>query len=160
MENENTKHVKDLIVDFLIQLGLDADIEVSVLDSDQDYKYLKIDLSGENLGEMIGYRGRMLDSMQNILGMVISRDMQKRNIEGEFRVILDVNNYLEQRKNYLESYAKRAAEDVKSSGQPIELDPMKPFERRIVHMVLKTQPGITTESKGDGDDRRVIILPK
>lgn len=162
-KNEKVKKItKELVQDFLTQLGLDGDISVEIVanEKDVDYAYLQVVLEGDNLGEIIGYRGRMLESTQTVLSMMISRELEKEKVEEKYRLILDVNQYKDQREKYLISYAQRAAEEVRESGQSMELDPMKPAERRIVHMTLKNQEGIETTSSGEGDDRRVTINPK
>ncbi len=146
--------------EFLTQLGLDGEIKVSFMDADSKeevpYKYIMIELEGEHLSELIGFHGKMLEGLQNILGLFINK-----SIEGNsYRVIVDVNDYRDRRTDYLTKYTERAAQEVKMNKQPLELPPMKPFERRIVHMILKDDPELETESIGEGEDRRVIIKSK
>lgn len=149
---------QEQVQDFLTQLGLDSEIEVTIEAeerSDGEEHYLKIHLKGENLAELIGHRGRTLESIQTIFGLMINRDREDR-----IRVFLEVNDYRESRIKYLKSFALRAADDVRSSGQEMSLEPMKPSERRIVHMVLEQEDGIVTESIGEGRDRRIVIKLK
>lgn len=154
---------KEIISDFLTQLGLDAEIEVMSPEEDADnagFAYLNVVLKGDNLGELIGYRGNMLESAQTVISLILTKTLAKEGETLKYRVLLDVNDYREKRKEYLVSNAQRAVEEVLSSNQPIELSPMKPSERRIVHIALRGTEGIETSSAGDGDDRRIVISPK
>lgn len=162
-ENDLKNITESLVQDFLTQLGLDAEINVEdPVSSDEtgDFSYLNVSLTGENLGELIGFRGNMLDSLQTIFGLILTKTLTKDSVNGKYRIILDINNYRKQRADYLISYAMRAVDEVKNSGQPMELSPMKPSERRIVHMSLKQTEGIITSSAGEGENRRVVISPK
>ena len=159
-ESQILNLAKSQTEEFLTQLGLDGEIKVSFMDADSKeevpYKYIMIELEGENLSELIGFHGKMLEGLQNILGLFINK-----LIEGNtYRVMVDVNDYRDRRTEYLTKYTERAAQEVKMNKQPLELPPMKPFERRIVHMILKNDPELETESIGEGEDRRVIIKSK
>ncbi|HRP37326.1 MAG TPA: R3H domain-containing nucleic acid-binding protein [Candidatus Dojkabacteria bacterium] len=162
-ENDLKKITESLIQDFLTQLGLDAEITigdpVNTTESG-DFSYLNVTLTAENLGELIGFRGNMLDSIQTILGLILTKTLSKEDVTEKYRIILDINDYRKQRADYLVSYALRAVDEVLNSGQPMELSPMKPSERRIVHMALKETKGIFTSSAGEGENRRVVISPK
>jgi spoIIIJ-associated protein len=149
------KTAKELTNDFLIQMGLDAEIKTSFNEDPEkeDVRYLSVELEGENLNELIGHHGRNLESAQVVLGLMLTKKIEDKSV----RLVLDINNYKVSREKYLQSYALRAADQVRESGQELELMPMKPSERRIVHMVLKEEKGIETESKGEGEDRRVVI---
>lgn len=154
--------LKDVISDFLTQLGLDAEIEtLSSKELDNaGFSYLSVVLRGDNLGELIGYQGNMLDSIQTIISLILTKKLAKEGEDMKYRVLLDVNDYRDKRKEYLESYAQRAVTEVLSSKQPIELAPMKPFERRIIHLALQDVEGIETSSAGDDSNRRVVISLK
>lgn len=157
------KLTHDIVLDFLTQLGLDAEIEVSDPLNETDnagFLYLNVSLTGDNLGEIIGYRGNMLESIQTVVGLILTKTLGKEGETMKYRILLDVNDYREKRQEYLISYAQRAVVEVLSSNQPIELSPMKPSERRIIHIALKDTEGIETSSAGDDDDRRVVITPK
>jgi len=161
--NDVQKITHDIILDFLTQLGLDAEIEVSEPLSEEEnagFSYLNVTLQGDNLGEIIGYRGNMLESVQTVVSLILTKTLAKEGETTKYRVLLDVNDYREKRKEYLISYAERAVAEVLSSNQQMELSPMKPSERRIIHIALKNTEGIETSSAGDGDDRRVVITPK
>lgn len=149
----------ELTKQFLTQLGLDADVtgevQKSVNKSEKEVSYVRVKLDGENLNELVGYHGANLEAVQTILGLMLSKKSGVR----EARMIIEINDYRERREKYLEAYAQRAAEEVRNSGQEMELPPMKPAERRVIHLALETEQGISTDSVGEGDDRRVIIRP-
>lgn len=159
-DQEIIEKAKELVLEFIAQLGLDAEVSVSFTEGDgkegSPARYLFIKLDGENLSELIGFHGKVFDSVQNILGLMISRSFALP----EVRTIIEINDYRAKREDYLKRYAQRAAEEVRMTGQPLELDPMKPFERRIIHMVLKEDTEVSTESYGEGEERRIKILPK
>lgn len=152
-----------LLKEFLTQLGLDAEIAVAEpqeQSGDSGFSYLTVSLIGDNLGELIGYRGNMLDSIQTIISLMLTKSLAREGVEQKYRILLDINNYRQEREKYLISYAQRAVEEVIHSGQPMELSPMKPSERRIIHMALKDAVGVETTSAGEGESRRVVITPK
>ncbi len=153
----------ELVQEFLTQLGLDAEITIVVPEPEDEkevgFKYLNLTLVGENLGEIIGFRGNMLESIQTILSLMLTKTLLRKEMDSNYRILLDINDYKQQREKYLISYAQRASEEVKTSGQPMELSPMKPAERRIIHLALKTENGIETSSVGEGESRRVVISP-
>ena len=108
--------VHEIVLDFLTQLGLDAEITIDIVESDEDkadFKYARTSLNGENLGEIIGFRGTMLESIQTILSLILNKTLKREGIDGNFRLLIDINAYKQQREKYLISYAQRAAEDVK-----------------------------------------------
>jgi spoIIIJ-associated protein len=161
--DELKKILEEIVVDFLTQLGLDADIEVSdPLESDKEagFGYVNVVLNGDNLGELIGYRGTMLESIQTVISLILTKTLAKSGETLKYRVIIDINDYRNQREQYLISYAERAVAEVLSSGQEMELSPMRPSERRIIHIALKEHDEVETSSAGDGENRRVVIKPK
>jgi spoIIIJ-associated protein len=159
-ESEIIKTAQEQTSEFLTQLGLDAEISLKFVESevkdDVEVKYLFIKLESEHLAELIGFHGKVFDSMQNLLGLIISKACPDEGV----RVLLEINDYRERREDYLKRYALRAAEEVRMNKQSMELPPMKPFERRIIHMALKDDPDLITESEGLGEERRIIIKSK
>ena len=156
METEKLiKTVKEITVEFLTQLGLDPEVEVGVKE-EEETKYITVNLEGEHLSELIGFHGKVFDSIQNILGLIVNKQLDLQ----EYRLLLEINDYRAQREEYLKQYAQRAAMEVKMNKSSLELSPMKPFERRIIHMVLKDDPEVLTESTGEGNDRRIVIKYK
>ncbi|MFQ5493197.1 MAG: protein jag [Candidatus Dojkabacteria bacterium] len=157
-DSEILAKAKELTADFLTQMGLDSDIEASFMEMDEesDIRYLEVKLEGENLNELIGHHGKNLEAAQIVLGLMLSKQIDSRDV----RVVVEINDYREGREKYLKSHAQRAADQVRETGQEIELMPMKPSERRIIHIALKDDDDIETESVGDYRERRVVIQKK
>ena len=112
-----------------------------------------IDLSGEDSGLLIGRRGQTLQALQFLVNLIV-----RRQFEG-VRVVLDVENYRQRRENQLKDMATKVAERVAQTNRSITLEPMPPADRRIIHTSLTDHPGVSTESTGEGDGRKVTILP-
>lgn len=108
----------------------------------------------EAMGLLIGRRGETLRSLQFMVNLLVSRKVQKWP-----QVVVDVGNYRQRRQESLESLARRMAERVRQSGRPLMLEPMGAYERRIVHLALRDDPTVYTESTGEGDNRKVVIYP-
>ncbi len=108
----------------------------------------------EAMGLLIGRRGETLRSLQFLLNLLISRRVQKWP-----QVVVDVGNYRQRRQESLEGLARRMAERVRQTGRPIMLEPMAAYERRIVHLALRDDSSIYTESSGEGDSRKIVIYP-
>ncbi|MCT4662540.1 MAG: protein jag [Tissierellales bacterium] len=128
---------------------------VAVPEMSREGEYLKIDLVGENkhdMGLIIGKRGATLDSIQYLTSIVVNA---KR--EGYVKILLDTENYRERRKETLESLAQKMASKAKRTGRNIKLEPMNPYERRIIHSALQGHDAVTTHSIGEGEYRRVVI---
>ena len=114
-----------------------------------------IDIQGDDSGLLIGRRGETLRSLQFLVNLMVNKDAASPT-----RVVLDVEKYKERRYKALEEMALRVAEKVAATGRPITLEPMAPAERRVVHLALADHPRVTTESLGEGSDRRVTIHPR
>lgn len=108
----------------------------------------------EAMGLLIGRRGEMLRSLQFMVNLLVSRKVQKWP-----QVVVDVGNYRQRRQESLEGLARRMAERVRQSGRPLTLEPMGAYERRIVHLALRSDPSVYTESTGEGENRKVVIYP-
>ncbi len=106
------------------------------------------------MGLLIGRRGETLYSIQFMLNLLLSRRMQKWQ-----QIVVDVGNYRQRRRESLEGLARRMAERVLQSGRPITLEPMAAYERRIVHLALREDSNVYTQSAGEGEGRKVIIYP-
>ena len=114
-----------------------------------------IDVVGEDSGLLIGKRGETLRALQFVVNMVLSRQVQ-----GDSHLVIDVERYKERRAKSVEALARQVAERVVSTGSPVILEAMSPAERRVVHMTLAEHPGVTTESDGIGESRRVTVMPR
>ncbi len=117
----------------------------------------RVDLVGESLGMLIGRRGETLDAVQYLASLVINRN---RKTEGYTRVTINTEDYREKREETLIRLAKRIAQQVKATGRPKALEPMNPYERRIIHSALQKHPYVTTQSEGEEPNRRVVVSPK
>jgi len=113
-----------------------------------------IDLAGEDSGLLIGRRGQTLQALQFLVNMIVRKDH-----EG-VRVVLDVENYRQRRESSLRDMAVKVAERVAQTNRGITLEPMPPADRRIIHTTLTDHPGVTTESTGEGEGRKVMVMPK
>ena len=113
-----------------------------------------LDVTGEDLGILIGRRGETLASLQYVVNLMVNRQLKSRTTFG-----VDVEGYRRRREESLKGLAQRMAERVRSTGQPVTLEPMPPNERRIVHLALAKDPTVITESVGEGDSRKVAITP-
>lgn len=106
------------------------------------------------MGLMIGRRGETLHSVQFLVNLLVSRRMQKWP-----QIVVDVGNYRQRRRESLEGLARRMAERARQSGRPVSLEPMAAYERRIVHLALREDASVYTQSSGEGDGRKVVIFP-
>lgn len=140
---------KAFLRDVLNAMGINAEIHIA--DSGDG---LKITLRGPNMGILIGHRGETLDSLQYLVSLVIN----KNNSGSEYkRVILDTENYRQKREETLIRLARRLANNAKATSKSIVLEPMNPYERRIIHSALQDNPYVTTHSEGDEPFRKVVI---
>ncbi|WP_404988354.1 RNA-binding cell elongation regulator Jag/EloR [Clostridium culturomicium] len=114
---------------------------------------LKIDLVGPNMGVLIGYRGETLDSLQYLVSLVVN----KNHDETYKRVILDTANYRQTRQDTLKRLANKMGDKVRVSGKTLKLEPMNPYERRVIHSTLQNNEYVATHSEGDEPYRRVVI---
>ena len=121
----------------------------------EEEKNLDVNLSGEDMGMLIGKRGATLDSLQYLVSLVVNK-----NSEDYVRVKVDTENYRERRKETLENLAKNIAYKVKRTKRPVSLEPMNPYERRIIHSALQNDKYVTTHSEGEDPFRRVIVSLK
>ena len=116
--------------------------------------YLKIILHPENSSILIGKEGRTLSSIQNVLRAVLTKETGMH-----INIILDVENYKEKSQRHIERLAKNLAKEVQKTKEPVRMDSMNSYERRLIHEVLKDFKGITTESEGEEPNRAVVIKP-
>ena len=122
---------------------------------DEEEKCLNIDLAGADMGVLIGKRGQTLDSLQYLVSLIINKESEEY-----LRVKLDTENYRERRKATLESLARNIASKVKRTKRPVSLEPMNPYERRIIHSALQNDKYVVTRSEGDEPYRHVIVSLK
>ena len=122
---------------------------------DEENRNIDIELSGDEMGVLIGKRGQTLDSLQYLVSLVVNKD------EDEYiRVKVDTEDYRKRRKETLENLAKNIAYKVKRTKRPVSLEPMNPYERRIIHSALQNDKYVTTHSEGEEPFRRVVVTLK
>lgn len=148
--------VMDKAKDFLNEV-FDAMNMVVVVDVkyDEENKNLSVDLSGDEMGVLIGKRGQTLDSLQYLLSLVVNKETEEY-----IRVKVDTEDYRRRRKETLENLAKNIAYKVKRTKRSVSLEPMNPYERRIIHSALQNDKYVTTHSEGDEPFRRVVVTLK
>ena len=148
--------IQDNAVDFLAQIfdAMHMEVEITAAYNDEE-KELSITLEGEDMGILIGKRGQTLESLQYLVSLIVNK-----NSDGYLRVKLDTENYREKRKKTLETLAKNIAYKVKRTKRPVSLEPMNPYERRIIHAALQNDQYVLTRSEGEEPFRHVVIALK
>ena len=133
-------------------MGISVEIDTKL---DEEDKELEVNLSGDEMGILIGKRGQTLDSLQYLLSLVVNKESNDY-----LRVKLDTENYRERRKETLETLAKNIAYKVKRTRRSVSLEPMNPYERRIIHSALQNDKYVFTRSEGEEPFRHVVIALK
>ena len=144
------ENVKRFLDEILPKIGKQIQYQVK-----QEEYGLEVTINGEESSVLIGYRGETLYDFQNILSIV-----SNKNIENKVRVILDIENYKEKRVKTLENLALKIARSVEKTGKSVTLEPMKAYERKIIHAKLQDSEKVTTKSIGEEPKRRVVISLK
>ena len=147
--------VEDKAVGFLNEVfaAMNLNVVIEAVYNELD-KQLDINLNGDEMGILIGKRGQTLDSLQYLVSLVVNKEAEEY-----IRVKVDTENYRKRRRETLENLAKNIAYKVKRSRRPVALEPMNPYERRIIHAALQDFNGVTTYSTGTEPGRRVVIAP-
>ena len=148
--------VEDKAKDFLKDVLASMDIPVTVEATySEEEKTLEVVLNGEDMGVLIGKRGQTLDSLQYLVSLVVNKGTSEY-----IRVKVDTENYRERRKLTLENLAKNIAFKVKRTKRSVSLEPMNPYERRIIHSALQNDKYVTTHSEGEEPYRKVVVSLK
>lgn len=152
----NAKEVEDKSIAFLKDVLHAMDIAAVVeAEYNAEEEALEINLIGEDMGVLIGKRGQTLDSLQYLVSLVVNK-----GTNGYIRVKVDTENYRERRKATLENLAKNIANKVVRTRRPVSLEPMNPYERRIIHSALQNNKYVTTHSEGEEPYRKVVVTLK
>ena len=151
VEDETIRYEEQFVKDTLKAMDMDVEITSSI---DKDGA-LYVDMKGENMGILIGKRGQTLDSLQYLANRVANKHQS-----GYVRVKLDTENYRARREETLKHLAKNIAHKVKRNRRPVILEPMNPYERRIIHSTLQSDPYVTTHSEGEEPYRKVVVTLK
>lgn len=141
---------------FLNDIFKAMDMKVEILiNLDEENRSIDVELKGEDMGVLIGKRGQTLDSLQFLINLAVHK-----NFETYYKVKLDTENYRNRRKETLENLAKNIAFKVKRTKRPVSLEPMNPFERRVIHSSLQNDKYVTTHSEGEEPFRHVVVTLK
>lgn len=143
---------KDFLNDVFAAMHMTVVIDVKY---DEVENSMDIDLSGDEMGVLIGKRGQTLDSLQYLVSLVVNKGSEEY-----IRVKVDTENYRQRRKETLENLAKNIAYKVKRTKRSVSLEPMNPYERRIIHSALQNDRYVTTYSEGEEPFRRVVVTVK
>lgn len=148
--SESARLARSFVKELSARMGVDVSMEVQ-----ETKEQLRIKMSGENMSMLIGRRGETLDSIQYLTSLCVNR-----NREEYLRISLDTENYRAKREEALRKLAVRMANRARKTGKRVSLEPMNPYERRILHSALQNDPDVTTHSEGEEPYRRVIITLK
>ena len=152
IKNSVADNAKEFLKEVFDAMNMVVVIDVKY---DEENRNIDIELSGDEMGVLIGKRGQTLDSLQYLVSLVVNKD------EDEYiRVKVDTEDYRKRRKETLENLAKNIAYKVKRTKRPVSLEPMNPYERRIIHSALQNDKYVTTHSEGEEPFRRVIVTLK
>lgn len=143
---------KDFLKDVFEAMNMAVVVDVKY---DEENKNVDIELSGDEMGVLIGKRGQTLDSLQYLVSLVVNKDSEEY-----IRVKVDTEDYRKRRKETLENLAKNIAYKVKRTKRSVSLEPMNPYERRIIHSALQNDKYVTTHSEGEEPFRRVVVTLK
>ena len=152
IKNSVADNAKEFLKEVFDAMNIVVVIDVKY---DEENRNIDIELSGDEMGVLIGKRGQTLDSLQYLVSLVVNKD------EDEYiRVKVDTEDYRKRRKETLENLAKNIAYKVKRTKRPVSLEPMNPYERRIIHSALQNDKYVTTHSEGEEPFRRVVVTLK
>src|SRR5207244_8027306 len=139
---------RQVVAELLYKMGITAQVFIR-----QTEDPVMIDVAGDNLGLLIGWRGETLRAFQTVVNLILNEGRADRR-----RLVVDVEHYRNRREETVKEMALRLAERVRRTGERVMMDPMQSYERRIVHITLEKEPGIRTESKGEEPNRRVEVI--
>jgi len=150
---------KEALENLLVRLGVEASVileaEPPLEPGTEASEVITINVTGDDLGILIGRRGQTLAALQHMVRLIVAHQMKSR-----VPLVIDVEGYKQRRYSALQALAWRMAEQVKERNKQFALEPMPAYERRIIHLTLADDPGVTTESTGVGEVRKVVIMPK
>lgn len=149
---DHTSLISEQTTTFFEHLGLPVEIQVT---AQEDSEYYQIQINTEQPGLLIGYRGETMTAIQGTLSHLI-----KAQAGDWVKIIVNVGDYRQQREQTLLHLAENAARRVQFSGEPYIFTNLTPPERRVIHMTLKEHANVTTESRGEGRNRQLVVLPR
>lgn len=151
-KNSTEDNIREFLSAVFAAMELQVEIDVKI---DEENKIAEVELKGDKMGVLIGKRGQTLDSLQYLTNLAVNK-----NSENYIRVKLDTEDYRKRRKETLENLAKNIAFKVKKTKKPVFLEPMNPFERRVIHSALQNDKYVETHSEGEEPFRHVVVTLK
>jgi len=149
---EITDIAKEFLSNVLQAMEIEAEVKVN---NNTETETLEVQIIGDDMGILIGKRGQTLDSLQYLVSLVVNKES-----DNYLKVKLDTENYRERREETLKNLAKNIASKVKKTHRAVTLEPMNPYERRIIHSALQEDKFVETHSEGDEPYRKVVVTPK
>lgn len=146
------ENARSFLLNLFEKMNMQADVSISY---NEEEKAMDINLSGNDMGSLIGKRGQTLDSIQYLVSLVVNNESEEY-----IKVTVDTENYRERRKETLENLAKNIASKVKRTHRNVVLEPMNPYERRIIHSALQGDEAVETHSEGENPYRKVVVTLK
>lgn len=148
--------VEDEVREFLTSVFNAMKMQVEIeINKNEDERFLDVELKGDDMGVLIGKRGQTLDSLQYLTSLAINK-----HSDVYYKVKIDTEDYRKRRRDTLENLARNIAYKVKRTKRPVSLEPMNPYERRIIHSALQNDKYVTTHSEGEEPFRRVVVTLK
>lgn len=148
--------IADASIEVILSILKPFDIgDITIDEYDGDEGELILDITGDDLAVLIGRHGRTLDAIQFLTSSIVRRKLGYR-----YPIVVDVEGYKSRQRQKIESIAKSAANRAVSQGREVAMRPMTPYERRIVHIALRDDDRVETESEGEGQNRHVVVFPK
>ena len=144
--------IRDFLESVFKAMGLTVTIQI---EKEEDSNVVNVDLKGDDMGVLIGKRGQTLDALQYLTNLAVNK-----NSEEYVKVKIDTEDYRKRRRETLENLAKNIAYKVKRTKRPVSLEPMNPFERRVIHSTLQNDKFVTTHSEGEEPYRHVVVTLK
>jgi len=153
--DEDAAAARDALEHLLDLMEFPNVVTVRDVEHDKGTTTIVLDVAGDDVGLLIGRHGETLSSLQFLMNACMSGQLPRHT-----RIVVDVEHYRDRREQSLRGIAIRAADRARRDRGPVELQPMPPNERRIIHLTLQSSPYVTTESTGEGPERRVVVTPK
>ena len=151
-KNDTVDNIREFLENVFSAMNMEVTIDIKKAEDDKVYE---VELSGKEMGLLIGKRGQTLDSLQYLSNLAVNK-----HSDGYIKVKLDTEDYRQRRKDTLENLAKNIAYKVKRTKRPVSLEPMNPFERRVIHSALQGDRYVETHSEGEEPFRHVVVTLK
>ena len=151
-KNDTVDNIREFLENVFSAMNMEVAIDIKKAEDDKVYE---VELSGKEMGLLIGKRGQTLDSLQYLTNLAVNK-----HSDGYIKVKLDTEDYRQRRKDTLENLAKNIAYKIKRTKRPVSLEPMNPFERRVIHSALQGDRYVETHSEGEEPFRHVVVTLK